>query len=264
MNFDYVICYEDRDAIRTSRWKLDGVKTHTSGNTDAGWLWLGAGRAGNVVTVELFKEAACGSAAKVASGTADVSGLAAGAVRCALSQANTSGMGGEFYFEDYSADPSAAVPVLVSLCVDADLAVEYGNVADLPACSATAGLADFCAIATRQVLLLASQLYADRLGGANAPEHRNLARAERACPDFRRLANPDQLKEAAVHWALMLALGRSHERAEATVFSELRDYHDRRRQEAIGAWNLSFNADPDVDSDAEQAGSARAVRVTRL
>jgi hypothetical protein len=48
------------------------------------------------------------------------------------------------------------------------------------------------------------------------------------------------------------------------MYSELRDYHDRRRQETIGAWNLTFNADPDGDADADQAGSARAVRVTRL
>ena len=48
------------------------------------------------------------------------------------------------------------------------------------------------------------------------------------------------------------------------MYSELRDYHDRRRQEAIGSWKLSFNTNPDGDADADQAAGVRAVRVTRL
>jgi len=264
MSFDYVICYENRREIHTSRWKLDGVKTLAAENTIGGWLWMTASRSGDTVTVGLYKDPACASNDKVAAGTADVAAISGAAAKCSLSQANTSGVTGEFYFEEYAADTAAPIPVLVCLCVDADLAIEYGNLADLPAYSAVNGMADYCATATRKVLLLASQLFAEELGGCSAPEHRHIAGAERAYPDYRRLANPDQLREAAVHWALMLAFGRSHERAEKTMYSELRDYHDRRRQETIGAWNLTFNADPDGDADADQAGSARAVRVTRL
>lgn len=259
-----MICYEDRGRMQTSRWKLEGVKTLAAGSTEGGWLWLTAARAGDVVTANLFKDAACTTGNKVASGTANVAGLAAGAVRCAMTQANNSGVSGEFYFERYAADTAVAAPVLASLCVDADVAIEYGNLSDLPAYDAATGLAEYCATATRKVLLLASQLFSEELGGCGAPEHRNLGAAGREWPDFRRLANPDQLREAAVHWALMLAFGRSHERADKTMYSELRDYHDRRRQEAIGSWKLSFNTNPDGDADADQAAGARAVRVTRL
>jgi hypothetical protein len=62
----------------------------------------------------------------------------------------------------------------------------------------------------------------------------------------------------------MLAFGRSHERADKTMYSERRDYHDRRRQEAVGGWRLSFNTDPDGDARADRTAAARAVRVTRL
>ena len=41
------------------------------------------------------------------------------------------------YFENYLADPSAAVPVCVALCVDVDLQDEYRNLADLPGSSST-------------------------------------------------------------------------------------------------------------------------------
>ena len=264
MSFDYMICYEDRGRIRTSRWKLEGVKTLAAGSTDGGWLWLTTARTGDVVTANLFKDAACTTGNKVASGTANVAGMSAAGVRCTLSQANTSGVSGEFFFDVYAADTAVPAPVLACLCVDADLAIEYGNLADLPAYDATAGLAQYCATATGKVLLLASQLFSEELGGCGAPEHRHLGGADREFPDYRRLANPDQLREAAVHWALMLAFGRSHERADKTMYSELRDYHDRRRQEAIGSWKLSFNTNPDGDADADQAASARAVRVTRL
>ncbi|MEI7834844.1 MAG: hypothetical protein WCK05_00360 [Planctomycetota bacterium] len=264
MSFDYMICYENRGPMQTSRWKLEGVKTLAAGNTEGGWLWLTAARTGDVVTADVFKDAACTTGNKVASGTVNVAGIVAGAVRCVLAQANGSGISGEFYLEQYAAGTAAPVAVLVSLCVDADLAIEYGNLADLPAYSVTAGLAEYCATASRKVLLLASQLFSEELGGCGAPEHRHLGGAGREYPDYRRLANPDQLREAAVHWALMLAFGRSHERADKTMYSELRDYHDRRRQEAIGSWKLSFNTNPDGDADADQAASARAVRVTRL
>ena len=152
----------------------------------------------------------------------------------------------------------------MSLCADGDLADEFANLAELPAYDESTGLARYCAVATRKVLLLASQMFAEELGGFGAPEHRCRTIASRDVPDFRRLANPDQLKDAAVHWALMLAFGACHERAEETMYSHWRDYHDAKRKEAVAAWNLAFNTDPDADEDADARKSSGMVRVTRL
>ncbi|MCE5325318.1 MAG: hypothetical protein LLG01_02775 [Planctomycetaceae bacterium] len=265
MSFDYCIAYEDRSCLRTSRWALSGVDTRSPGNTKDGWLWLNCTRSGQIVTAALFKDPACASQDKVAEGTADVSSIDAAPVLCTLSASNQSGLTGTLYFESYIAD-DAAVPVLASLCTDTDLADEYHHLADLPATvySATAGMARYCAAATRKVLLLAGQMYAAALGGFGAPESRYSASASRAVPDYRRLAAPDQLKEAAVHWALVLAFGSCHERACNTMFSKLRDYHDGCRREAISAWNLTFNTNPDLDQDADALKAPGMVRVTRL
>ena len=264
---DYVICYEDRDVFHTSRWRLQGIVTTEDGaNTDRGWLWMNAADASDTVTVDLYKDVAAASGDKVATGTADISGIDDAAAQCALTASNTSGIAGAIWFEDYDADPSAVVPVLVSLCVDRDLEDEYRNLSDLPTevYDPTAGMARYCAAATRNVLLLVSQMYKEELGGYGAPETRHLLGAARTVPDYRAISTPDQLKPAAVHWALMLAFGACHERAQETMYSTLRDYHDEKRKEAIGAWNLSLNSDPSSDDDADLSKGVRSVRLERV
>lgn len=266
LSFDYPYACEKRLEIRTSRWLLTGVNTRSAGNTDRGWLYLQAARDGQSAAVELFKDPACGADSRVATGSADLSPIDSAAVRCALQADRSSGLAGEFYFERYAADPTGPVAVLVSLCVDDDLRDEYQNLDDLGdgVNDPQTGLARFCAAATRKTLLLAGQQYASTLGGFGAPEHRSRLSAGRAAPDFRRLANPDQLKEAAVHWALMLAFGSCHERAGATMYSQLRDYHDQKRKDAIAAWRLTFASDPDGGGDADQGRSAACRYLTRL
>jgi len=262
----YVISYEDRDELHTSRWLLEGVNTKAAGNTCGGWLFMMAAKAGEKVTVELYKAPGCDAGDKVLTGTAEVSGLGDGPVKVTLAEANGSGLSGEFYLQGYSADPVAAVPLLVSLCVDADLAEEWYDLDALPAdvYDGTKGMAKYAAAATRKVLLLVSQMYAEELGGYGAREHVHFTHAERAYPDWRRLVVPDQLKEAAVCWALELAFGSCHKLAQETMYSELRDRFEQRRKEAIAAWNLTFNTDPDADQDADSLKSANAVRVTRI
>ena len=264
MSFEYPFAYEDRGSIHTSRWLLDGVNTKAAGNTTAGRVWLLCSRDGDTVTADLYKDPDCDSAEKVASGSADISAIDSAAARCELSEQNDSGLSGQFHFESYTADPGYAVEVLVSLCTDADLADEFSNLSDLPVYGSSVGLARYCAVATRKVLLLVSQMYAEELGGFGAPEHLYHTVSLRETPDFRRLANPDQLKDAAVHWALMVAFGACHERAEQTMYSHWRDYHDSKRKEAVAAWNLTFNTDPDSDEDADTQKSSGTVRITRL
>ena len=266
MSFDYCIAYEDRACVHTSRWSLDGVKTLSSGgNTSGGWLWMTCVKAGGTVTVELFKDDACQSADKVAQGTADVSQIDTSAALCQLTEANSSSLSGEFYFESYLADIQAAA-MLVTLCTDDDLSGEYHNLSDLPdgVYDQTFGMARYCALATQKVLLLVSQMYAGALGGCGAPEHRYHSLASRQVPDYRRIASPDQLKDTAVHWALMLAFGSCHQRGTSTMYSQLRDYHDAKRKEAVAAWNLAFNSDPDTDEDADAAMSSSMTHIRRL
>ena len=264
MNFDYCFAYEDRDEIHTSRWSLSGLSTQADGPLADGRLWATFARAGDVVTADLYQTATCESADKVATDTADVSDLDTAAAKCALAEANGSGVTGDFYIESYSSDPAAAVELLASLCTDTDLADEHAGLADLPVYDSATGMARYCAVATRRVLLTLAQLYVDDLGGFGAPEHRYRAGAARGVPDFRRLANPDQLTDAAVHAALTMAFGACHERADETMFSRLRDYHDAKRIEAVEAWNIAFNTNPDTDDDADRQASAGAVRVTRM
>ncbi|MBL7133525.1 MAG: hypothetical protein ISS78_05455 [Phycisphaerae bacterium] len=264
MSFDYCFAYEDRAEIHTSRWSLSGVSTKSDGPLTDGRLWATFSLAGQTVTADLYKNVACESADKVATGTADISAIDSAGAKCTLSEANSSGVSGEFHFEEYSSDPAAAVELLVSLCTDADLSDEHAGLADLPVYDASTGLGRYCAVATRKVLLTLSQMYADPLGGSGAPEHRYRTGASRGLPDFRRLANPDQLKDAAIHAALALAFGACHQRADETMFSNLRDYHDAKRIEAIEVWNIAFNTNPDTDDDADRQRSASAVRVTRM
>ena len=268
MSFDYAYAYEDRTCIHTSRWSLSGIDTRENGNTIKGRLWMLTERNGDVVDVELYKTPDCDSSDLVASGEADFTGLAAEAARCAFSPENDSGIWGEMWVESQRAgiDCGYPVEVLVSLCTDVDLALEYCNLEDLPSgvYSAETGMARHCAAATEKTLLLAAQLFAGQLGGCGAPEHRYRTAVERDTPDYRRLVNPDQLKEAAVHWALAAAFGSCHELSGATVYSELRDHHDRKRREAVGRWNLAFNLDPDTDEDADARASSTMVRTTRL
>jgi len=264
MSFDYCFAYEDRAELHTSRWSLSGISTKSAGPLTDGRLWATFALAGQTVTADLYQTPACESADKVATGTADISTIASAPVKCTLAEANSSGVSGEVYFEEYSSDPAAAVELLVSLCTDVDLADEHAGLTDLPVYDASTGMARYCEVATRKTLLTLSQMYADPLGGSGAPEHRYRTGASRGLPDFRRLANPDQLKDAAIHAALTLAFGACHQRADETMFSSLRDYHDAKRIEAIEVWNIAFNTNPDTDDDADAQRSAAAVRVTRM
>ena len=266
MSFDYAFAYEDRSFMHTSRWSLSGVDTRPGGSTTAGRLWMLTSLAGQTVTAQLYKTPNCDSGDLAASGSADISEIETAAAGCTLSQENASGVTGQFWLESYQADCGYPVEVLVTLCTDADLGIEYCSLSDLPddVYSATEGMARYCGAATEKVLLLVSGLYACQLGGFGAPEHKYHTAAGRSLPDYRRLANPDQLKAAAVHWALSAAFGSCHELGAATMYSQLRDYHERKRIESIESWNLTLNLDPDSDEDADTSKSGAMVRTTRL
>lgn len=267
--FEFPIVYEDHDEIHTARWKLTGMNTREDGaNTDRGWLWMECASSNGTVTVNLYKDAAGDSGDKVATGTADISGIDDAEVKCTLSEANSSGVSGELYFIAYTEDPSALVPICVSLCVDADLELlcRDGLLSDFPSdvYDPTYGMARWCAAATEKCLLTISQMFKERLGGFGAPEHRHQTGADRDSPRYSRLAEPAQLRDAASHWALMLAHAACYGQARSTVDSEARDYHERMKNEAVAAWNLTFNTTPDADTDADESKSAGMRPIVRL
>lgn len=265
MSFEMPIVYEDRAKVRTSRWKLDGVKTFAAGNTASGWLWMKTATVGNALTLGLYKTSAMALGDRVAynSAAADISGIESDPVKITLVQDNTSGMSGELYLEDWSEDVSGA-PVLVTLCVDSDLAIEHRSLTALPNYDATYGMASFCAAATEKVLLMVSQMFADQVGGYGAPEHRNLPGAERWVPDYRRISEPKQLRAAAVHAALGLIFWACHEMADDTMYSTLGERHEKKYDEEVSRLNPAFNTDPDSDDDADGRDSASAVRIERV
>jgi hypothetical protein len=253
MNFDYVISYEDRAVFHTSRWDLAGVNTKATGQLTRGRFWITCVDTADTVQVNVYKEPALTNL--IASGTADISTIDTAPVQCTLAEENSSGLSGTFYFEDYDDDDSAGVEVLVSLIMDEDLSAEYGDISDLPAYDSTNGMAEFCAVATQNTLLKVSQVYKTEIGGYGAPEHLYKLSSDRLVPDYRAIANPDQLMEAAVHRALMVAFYRSHDMADDTMYSERAEKHETWWKEAIGNWNLAFISDPDSGDDtADSSG----------
>ncbi len=256
--WESVICYEDRAALHTSRWRLAGVCTRADApNTDAGVLWLQTRRVGDTVTAELYRSAARAAGTLVASGAVDVSGCAgtsATAVELTLSAANSSGLTGSLWIHAHNAD--IVCPVQVSLCVDEDLDALWDGVADLPGHDTTVGMAEFIRIAGEDVLAGVAKLFADALGGHVTAAAWYITDATRSVPDLRRIANPAQLRLACAYRALEIALGRSHHRAEDTVYSVLRDRFAAEHAHALASLTLGV-------TDGEGTTAANATATTR-
>ncbi len=258
--FEYPIAYEDRDAIRTSRWQLNDIKTLAAGPTNDGWLWFSLAKVGDTATITVFSDDAGSSS--IASGTGDISDVETTPVKITLTEESSSGVTGELYVEAYTADADA-IPLLVSLCIDKHVSIHYAKLTELPAFDATFGMAEHCSAASSIVLLLVSNLYNVQLGGFGAPEDRNLSPADRLVPDFRKIVTPQQLRAAAVHKTLELAFFRSHDMAADTMYSENGDRHKELYDEAVGAWNLTIAAAPDDTLDAGESASASFKFITR-
>jgi len=266
-NNQYVISYEDRDEIHTSRWNITGINTKSAGNTSAGWLFMVCSLSGTTVTVDLYKDFALGASDKVLTGTFSTASITTTPAKCSLTAANTSGLGGYVYFESYVSDPADDyVSVLATLCVDEEIREDWYDLAALPSYvyDSTNGLAKWCIIATKRVLLQVSHQYANELGGFGAKEQPYYQSSSRLVPDWRKIASPDQLKEATICQALCLALGSMHKQADVTMYSDLRDHYRQRYMDAVNAWHLAFNTDPSSDEDNDTMKSARSVRLDRI
>jgi len=265
--FDHIIPYEDWDEIRTSRWSLTGVKTKTGAlNVDnRGWLWFSAATVGDTMTVTVYKDASASSS--VASGTGDVSGVDDAAVEITLSQLNSSGITGTVWIESTTSDVTT-VPLFVTAILDKDIELEYTQAggSHMANYDSTSGYADYCAAATKHVLLKVSHLFKDELGGYGAPEMRYAESATRKYPDYRVIASPEQLQEAALYWAMSRIFAALDEaKASAgSMYGSKADRYQEMYTDAVSSWSLAFNLDPDDDEDADTSGGPSAVTMQRV
>jgi len=265
--FDHIIAYEDWDEIRTSRWSLTGVKTKTGSlNVDLrGWLWFSAATVGNVMTVTVYKDAA--AASSVATGSGDVSGVDDAPVEITLAAANSSGISGTVWIEETTSDVTT-VPLFATALLDKDIELEYKNAAGshMGNYDSTSGYADYCAAATEHVLLKASHLYREELGGYGAPEMRYAEAATRKYPDYRVIANPLQLKEAALYWAMSRIFAALDETkgSVGSMYATKAERYEEMYRDAVSSWSLAMNLDPDSDEDADTTVSPSVVHVERI
>lgn len=262
--WESIICYEKRgEEFHTSRWRLSGIRTaEAAENTDGGVLWLEMVRAGDTVTADLYKDAARQAADKIATGSADVSGVDGsgdGAAKVALSEANSSGIDGSFRIHSYLAD--GVCPVQVALCVDEDLDVFWDGIESLPGYDATCGCAEFIRLASEDVLAKVGAVFQDLLGGYGAAEAWFITDAPRVFPDLRRIANPAQLRVACAHRALEIAIGRSHKMGAETMYSRLRDYHRAEYDRAMASLVLASRPGRGGASAGASTGVIRQSRV---
>ncbi len=261
--WESIIPYEDRSDYHTSRWRLAGVKTKEAAeNTDSGVLWLQMTKSGDTVTANLYKDDGLDASEKVATGTADVSGCDGtgdNAAEVILSAANSSGISGSFWVHKYDAD--ANCPVQVALCVDEDLDALWDAIDDLNGYDSTYGMAEFIRFAGEDVLGAVARIFKDELGGHGAGEAWFIADASRHYPDLRCIANPGQLRIACAHRALAIALGREHQRASETAYSELRDHHNAEYERALASLVLAFKSGS--GDTAGRGGATSSYRAAR-
>ena len=272
--WESIISYEDRGyQVTTSRWRLAGVKTKEGAqNTLDGVLWLKVTTSGSDSTLGLYKAAACASGDQVAAPAAavDLSGCdndIDNAVQVTFAASNSSGLTGALWVHEYvgDADDTADhrfIPIQVALATDEDLDALWDGVEDLPGFDATYGCAEFIRIAQEDVLAAVMQRYKDEMGGHGSGEGWFIQDADRAYPDLRRIANPGQLRLACAHRAIAIAVGRSHQRADATMYSELRDDHNERFAEALVALVVAFKAGS--SPNAEASANASVIRQARV
>ncbi len=261
--WESIICYEDRSGgFHTSRWRLSGIRTKTGGeNTDGGVLWLEMSRSGDTVTGNLYKDDGLASGDKVATGSADVSavdGTGGNAAELSLSEANSSGLSGTFWIHRYTADGTC--PVQVALCTDEDLDGLWDGIEDLPGYDASAGMAEYVRLAGEDVLCKVTAAFRQHVGGHGSGEAWFITDAARVHPDLRRIANPGQLRMACAYHALEIALGRSHQRGQNTMYSNLRDYFQQQYDRAMASLSLAFKTG---GADARNGSAAAVIRMDR-
>ena len=269
MAFDHIIVYEDRDEIRTTRWSISGVVTKDSGNTDGGWLWYSTVKTGDNVVVTVYKDSAGSNSVMLASAT-DISGLdndAENSVLITLAEANSSGLTGTMYIHDWTEDVTL-VPMIVSLCMDSDIELIYDRSDEAHMTGvydSTTGFADHCSMATGFILRWVAKKYPDQIGGFGGEADHKLKLAERVLPQWSRINAPEQLKDAATFYACWWAfMAQDESDGDDSMLATKAEACKEEHEKALASINLTFNTDPDADSDPDTRASAADVMSTRL
>lgn len=237
-----IICYQDTEAFRTSRWRLWGVRTRSGlANTDDGVLWLSLTGQDDGVAASLSLDRA--GVSTQASGTLEdvrsLDGSADEALEITLDEVADSGLSASLYLHAFQAD--ASCPLQVALCTDEDLRALWDGVEDLTAYESLAGLAECIRLAGSEMLARVIRMYPEQLGATARAWY--LDGSDRFAPDLGRLANPAQLRYPCSCLALAHALGRDHQRADDTAYSRLRDHFFERYETAMSSLRLAFTTD---------------------
>ncbi|MCP4309492.1 MAG: hypothetical protein GY788_32380 [bacterium] len=264
MAFDHIIAYEDRDEIFTSRWLLDGVitKDGTENIATDGMAWFSASASGDTLTITVYADAA--GSGDIATGTASVAAIALAATKVTLAQANSSGISGELWVEEYTSAVTLA-PMKVSLVMDTDLSLEYQRIEQAHMDSvyhSTNGYAEYCAAATKEILNLATSLFKEQMGGYGTKELRYLL-ADRITPDWRTIVQPGQYMSVAKYWALWkICYAACEGLDENDVMWQKAEYFRAQYEDAKASLHPTF--DTDNDGDADESASASIIHLERV
>lgn len=108
------------------------------------------------------------------------------------------------------------------LCEDADIDALWDGIESLAGYDAVNGLFTTRRQATADVMARLATIFRETMGGA--AERKGWFLPDGA-PDLNRVVNPDQLRMAAAHRTLMIALNRHAGPTGITMYERLRDYH---------------------------------------
>lgn len=248
--YETVIAYEDRTKIFTHDWRFAGINTLSSGNTDGGMLYFSLTKSGTTYTMTVYKVEAKASGDAVATGNV-VSATApseASPLTIDLSESNSSGLTGTLKIASYASDESAGY-LYVTLAVDSDCNNYFAGYTELNTYSSTAGLAAQHNEAMFEMIDKLTAKYAEFGGAGKSPWWQT---GDKRYPDLRIILTPRQLRKAAAHYALYIALSASCF-GEDSAYWELRDYHKEEYIEAFSQVQVSFDTDKDGDGDKRAA-----------
>lgn len=256
MSWNFAFSYEPREQVTISRWELEGVNTRPDGNCSQGRLWFKASQVDQVVTLDFYRCQNVQAEDLVARSTVDLTQHPQEGAFVELVQMNASGLSGRFWLASYSSCPSELVMLVVTLCCDSDLELHHASLSDLPGgvFDPTLGMSKYCQAGSRDTLMRVAELYWSQLRATDLP-------AGELEVEFRRIAQVEQLRKAAIHTTLVCAFGACHEQSGDTMYSDLRDYHRDLCKEATSGWNLLLLDGSDSSLTRKSAAISQPTRL---
>ncbi len=120
-------------------------------------------------------------------------------------------------------------------------------------------------MATGFVLRLVANMYPNEMGGFGAEESDKLVSADRLVPQWNRIVQPLQLLDAAKFyacWKIFISADESD--GDDSMLAHKAGLCMEQHKDAVQAWDLVFNLDPDTDDDADISAESATVQAIRL